>query len=347
MDGVRTRVRFAVAPIGRLRASQVNLLLEVLVLGCLATGVVSWAIGTGWAQWATTIHGVLGLSILVIAPAKLQRSVATGLRRRRLTRWFSIAFGFLVVVTVAMGVAHTTGLWFGVGLWSALWVHVAAAVVAVPLFVWHIVARPMRLRPVDVDRRLVVGAAAVVGLAAVGYGVQSGAVRAFGLSRRRYTGSHETASFDPAAMPAVSWLDDTKPSVDQVDDWRLMVGERSVDVSELKAMARSLDATLDCTGGWWSTQTWDVVPLSVFTDAWTTRSVRVTSITGYSRLLPREDSEHLFVGVGYGGRPLERRHGAPGRVVAPGRRGPWWVKWITSIEPDDRHWWLQLPFPPT
>jgi hypothetical protein len=25
--------------------------------------------------------------------------------------------------------------------------------------------------------------------------------------------------------------------------------------------------------------------------------------------------------------------------------GPWWVKWVTSVQFDDRPWWLQTPFP--
>jgi hypothetical protein len=38
-------------------------------------------------------------------------------------------------------------------------------------------------------------------------------------------------------------------------------------------------------------------------------------------------------------------HGAPVRLLAPGRRGPWWVKWVRSVDLVDRPWWLQLPFP--
>ena len=49
--------------------------------------------------------------------------------------------------------------------------------------------------------------------------------------------------------------------------------------------------------------------------------------------------------TGYEGQPLRRGHGAPVRVVAPGRRGPWWIKWVTSVQLDDRPWWLQTPFP--
>ena len=76
-------------------------------------------------------------------------------------------------------------------------------------------------------------------------------------------------------------------------------------------------------------------------------SIIVTSATGYRRLFPVADAARTWVAVGYDGRPLRRGHGAPIRIVAPGRRGPWWVKWVTGIELTDRPWWLQLPFPAT
>ena len=47
------------------------------------------------------------------------------------------------------------------------------------------------------------------------------------------------------------------------------------------------------------------------------------------------------------GRPLSHGHGFPARLVAPGRRGFWWVKWVTDIEVSDRPWWWQSPFPLT
>jgi DMSO/TMAO reductase YedYZ molybdopterin-dependent catalytic subunit len=77
------------------------------------------------------------------------------------------------------------------------------------------------------------------------------------------------------------------------------------------------------------------------------RSIVVRSATGYARRYPIGDASRLLLATGVGGRPLSPGHGYPARIVAPGRRGFWWVKWVVSIEVSDRPWWLQPPFPVT
>ena len=44
---------------------------------------------------------------------------------------------------------------------------------------------------------------------------------------------------------------------------------------------------------------------------------------------------------------LSPGHGFPLRLVAPGRRGFWWVKWVERIETSATPWWWQSPFPLT
>jgi DMSO/TMAO reductase YedYZ molybdopterin-dependent catalytic subunit len=34
-------------------------------------------------------------------------------------------------------------------------------------------------------------------------------------------------------------------------------------------------------------------------------------------------------------------------LVVPGRRGFWWVKWVTAVDVNDEPWWWQPPFPLT
>lgn len=71
------------------------------------------------------------------------------------------------------------------------------------------------------------------------------------------------------------------------------------------------------------------------------------SVTGYARRLPARDAGRLLIATGVGSAPLSAGHGGPARLVAPGRRGFWWVKWVTSVEPSDSPWWWQAPFPLT
>lgn len=329
-------------------AAQVNLWLVVAVAGAAITGLVSWAVGTEWSRLWTALHAVFGVMILVLTPAKTVGSVRVGMRRGRSSRWVSVLFGILVLAVIVLGLAHSTGAWTGVGYWTSLWTHFLLAFIALPLLLWHVTARPVRSRAVDLDRRMLLGGGAAAGLAAVAVGGVELGVRALGTSgaSRRFTGSHEVGSMDPTSMPTVSWIDDTAPATTAPDRWELTIAGDRVDLADLAELTRPLDAVLDCTGGWWSAQSWDVVPVGdlLRTGA---RSFQVRSATGYSRLFPMRDAADVFVAVGYGGEPLRRGHGAPLRIVAPGRRGPWWVKWVTEIEPSDRPWWLQLPFPAT
>ncbi len=333
--------------VGALNGRQVNLLLAIAVVGAMLTGLVSWAIGTGWARWWTAAHAGFGLSVIVMTPVKVRRSIRPGLRRRRASRWVSAAFGVIVLAAVVLGMAHATGLWTGVGYWSPLWTHVLLAFVSLPLLVWHVLSRPSRPRAVDLDRRLLIGGGTAAVVAAGTVAASEALVRVARLpgGERAASGSHEVGSFDPDAMPRVSWIDDRAPST-PVERWTLSVSGREVAIDELRGRARPLVATLDCTGGWYSAQRWDVVPIAELLDA-DARSFDVVSATGYSRIFPMRDAAHVHLAVGYDGRPLRRGHGAPVRIVAPGRRGPWWVKWVVSVEPTDRPWWLQLPFPAT
>jgi len=332
-----------------LKVRQVNLMLELLVVAAIVTGLASWAVGDRWSGWLVMAHAVVGISLLILVPAKLRGSVAAGFRRKRSTRWVSAAFGVLVLATVALGVSHATGVWYGVGYWSALWTHSLLAFALIPLFVWHLVTRPVQPRPADLDRRALLGGGLVVGAAAAVYVAQEGVIRLTGLAGadRRSTGSHEVGSYDPAEMPTVIWFDDQRPSDTDEATWPLVIDGQPTRVESLRARARPIVATLDCTGGWFSEQSWDAVALSELVSDPTGRSVRVRSRTGYDRLFGHDSLDDIYLAVGYGGEPLRPGHGAPVRLVVPGRRGPWWVKWVTSVEPDDRPSWLQPPLPLT
>ncbi len=66
-------------------------------------------------------------------------------------------------------------------------------------------------------------------------------------------------------------------------------------------------------------------------------SIVVRSVTGYSRRFPRRDTRVLVLATTVEGKPVSAGHGFPARLVAPNRRGYWWVKRVSEkFEVDDR-----------
>ena len=123
-------------------------------------------------------------------------------------------------------------------------------------------------------------------------------------------------------------------------------GTRAWSYEEISRFSDRIEATLDCTGGFYSTQAWEGVWLDrLITDTRHALSLEVRSVTGYSRRFAVEDRGQLLLATRLGGAALDAGHGYPVRLVAPKRRGFWWVKWVTSVHLDEVPQWWQLPFP--
>lgn len=323
-----------------------NLALFVALALALLSGGLAFGVGSGWTRWVVVAHGLAGFAIVVLSPWK-SVIARRGLRRPRRGRVASLAFSFLVVTVVLAGVSHSLGFAYW-GPVTAMQVHVGAALCSIPLLLWHVVARPVRTRPADLSRRALLRAGAVTGISGLVWLTFEGAARLASLpgARRRATGSHDRGSFTPSAMPVTQWFNDQVPVID-TSMWRLRVGERKLTHDELLAFDDSLRATIDCTGGWFATQDWTGVRLDRLLGDASGESIVVSSVTGYQRRFPRSDAASLLLSTRVGGEELSSGHGAPCRLVAPNRRGFWWVKWIVSVELDDQPWWLQAPFPLT
>jgi hypothetical protein len=335
----------------RLRAGRgTNLALLALLAGALVTGGLAFAIGGDWAFWALAAHGAVGLALVLLAPWKSAVS-ARGIRRARPGTPASILLAVLIVIAVVTGVGHAMGWWSSL---LAMQLHVGSALLSIPLAVWHVVRRPVAPRASDLSRRGLLRAGAIAGGGLVAFGAVEGVVRVTGMpgAERRATGSYERGSFDPASMPVTQWLDDEPPSIDP-EAWRLLVrsagGDRTWTYDELAGSAGDrLRATIDCTGGWYATQDWSGVRLDRLLEAdGDARSFVVVSATGFSRRFPVSDAAAMLLAMRVGERELSPGHGFPARVVAPGRRGFWWVKWVERIETSGTPWWWQAPFPLT
>jgi hypothetical protein len=327
------------------RGARTNLALVALLAVAFFTGWVAFAYATAPARWALTVHAAGGFAILALLPWK-SMIARRGLGRPRPGRWASILFGALVLVSLVAGLMHSTGLLVYIGPLTAMDFHVGAAIAAVPLAIWHVVARRVRVRPTDLSRRSVLRGGAVVAGAAFAYGASEVVVRAAGMpgAARRFTGSYEAGSFVPAAMPVSSWMFDAIPRIDR-SAWRLTAGGHTWSYDELAAIDDRLTATLDCTGGFYSTQEWAGARLDRLIGKADGSSIRVVSATGYDRRFPVDRAGSMLLATRIGGQELDPGHGFPARLIVPDARGFHWVKWVSAIEVDDLpHWW-QSPFP--
>jgi len=327
-----------------------------------ATGLLSLAAGRP-ADWPLFwIHRIAGLALLPLLGLKLYR-VRGRLRGAASspTRAASVALAAVAAATLGTGVFWTTGGNVPVGPWTTLNVHVGLGLALLPLLLVHLRRRAHDPRGAvsRADRR---DAVRVVGLLAAGALVWRGQrllASARG-SARRFTGSKPTAELSGAdtvggAFPVTSWVADDPEPVDR-GSWTLRVTGRvrrelqlPLDDDDL-APSTTRRATLDCTSGWYTVQDWGGVRvgdlLSAAGVADSARHVRFVSVTGYRWSLPLAEAREALLATHVGGDPLSHGHGAPARLVAPGRRGFQWVKWVERIEvrarPDPAQWVVTL-----
>jgi hypothetical protein len=326
-----------------------NLALLGLLLLAFVTGVLAYGVGTPTAATVVVaVHGAAGLGLLLLVPWKAV-IVRRSWPRAPSTHGTATALGVLVAITVLSGVLHA----IGVAPLSMLLFHVTIAVCAAPLLVVHAWGRRQRPRRTDLSRRTLLKTVALAAGAAALWAAGEGALRLTGApgADRRGTGSLEHGTDDPSAMPVTQWFTDTVP--DTIGDAiTVVVGDQQVRVAigDLDRGDR-VRAVLDCTGGWYAVQDWSGVRLDRLLRNVTDKdlpgdgSIDVISRTGYRRRLPVRDASALLLATSAAGRPFSDGHGAPVRLVAPGRRGFWWVKWVERIEVVDAPWWRQPPFP--
>lgn len=324
-----------------------NLALLLLVPAAVATGLLSNGIGVDWVIDSRVVHGVAGLAVALLTPWKTA-IVRRGLRRRRGSRWVSLGLLGAVAVTIVSGVYHVTGIGSTIGPLTVMQVHVGGGVVALVLTAAHYRSRPVRPHRFDLDRRALIRSMSLTASGSALWLALDGVWGIAGLpgSRRRFTGSHEVASGNPEAMPVVSWFDDSVQTIDPTT-WTVTIDGVGLSLADLAAMPHDdVTAVIDCTGGWQSTQIWSGVRLDRLVEPGS-RSFEVVSVTGYPRRFPSRDLDQTWLVTAAGGAPLSAGHGFPARIVAPGRRGFWWVKWVSGIRTSDIPWWVQSPFPLT
>ncbi len=308
--------------------------LAVLVIGLAGTGLLSLKAGSPGSGWVFTLHGLLGGALLAATVLKLRRSGPRAVARGR---WRRLALA-IAVALLAIGALTGGFLWVAggelltVGSWTVLTLHAWLGLVLVPVIAVHLL--PHRWRVVattprtGVSRRtlLATGGLAFAGVAAFGVSAVLEHLRG---GTRRFTGSR----WLPAGgiPPSTTFYGEGPPPID-VDAWRLSVGDRNLSLADLRALGEvDRTAVLDCTSGWALETLWRGVPLSTVLSIPDRGSVRVSSVTGWSTVLTADEARTALLATGVAGAPLPGANGAPCRLVAPGRRGLDWVKWVSEV----------------
>jgi hypothetical protein len=304
--------------------------LACLVGAGFGSGLWTLTIGRPDLGWVFVLHGGVGFALGALTLIKLWR-----VRRRLLGRTggpgvvFGIGSALLVFLILGTGVAWVHGVHFVAWGYNLLNWHIVAGFLLVALVSVHMIMRALPLQRRDLaDRRQVLRLAGLL----LGMGLlaplQQLTQRLLSLpgADRRFTGSRELASFTGNAFPTVSWIADRPQPLDRTT-WCLQVGGSvqrplSLDCADLTGNT-TLVATLDCTGGFYSTQEWRGTRVAALLEQAglrpEARYVRFVSVTGYRWSLPLEVAREALLATHLGGEPLSHGHGAPARLVAPGR----------------------------
>jgi DMSO/TMAO reductase YedYZ molybdopterin-dependent catalytic subunit len=318
--------------------------LAALVASLIVTGVLTLFAGGSGDAWVFVAHDALGFAIAALLVFKLRRVWP---RLRTPERWDRKTFAGLLGTALVLA-ALGSGLLWATGITPSLrgygllaWHDALGAVLALAVASHMVVrAKPPRMRDVAHRRQFLISVGVGAG-ALLAARVQRPFETLFALrgAERRFTGSYERGSFSGNAFPTTSWVAD-HPRPIALDSYRLAVGglvnrRLSLPLAELPAVDE-LTATLDCTGGFYSTQRWRGVRLDrLLARAGVARGaghVRVASRTGYRWSFALQDARQLLLATHIGDQPLSHEHGAPVRLVAPSARGFQWVKWVDRID---------------
>jgi len=175
-----------------------NLALVFLLALAFASGWTAFELSGQPARAVLLLHAAAGVAIVLLVPWK-SLVAKRGLRRPRALKWASLVLGLGVAISIVFGLLHAAGH-PDVGYLTAMDFHVGAALCVIPFLLWHLVARPLRLRATDLGRRTFLKGGLLAGSAGLVVALLPSALRA------------PTGSFHSVEPLATTWMFDSVPT---------------------------------------------------------------------------------------------------------------------------------------
>lgn len=301
------------------------------------------------------IHRLAGWALIALIPWKgaiSLRSLSRGLSRRmahNLTIVISILLTMATITVLILGLLWTWQIgpyyvWIGQYAYSGIGWHWGIALGLAPLFILHVWQRWPRPKKVDfAGRRQFLKLMGLGAITIIGWGVSEALAKSMESTGegRRFTGSREEGSFQGNAHPVTTASDQGKLRLDP-SSWTLVVKgavRQPLTLSYQQVLIKStseVTTTLDCTGGWYTIQTWRGIPLRELLAQAQLRpdaiGIVLRGVMDYAAVFTLEQAEEILLATHVGGEILNHVHGFPLRAVVPSRRGWQWVKWLIEVE---------------
>jgi hypothetical protein len=331
----------------------INALILILFIVLCLTGLYGlvWPFPSSLFE----IHRIAAWALIILIPWKgaiALRSLSRGMDRH-------LSRNLMLLVSILLTLATVTILilvlmwkwqvgdyyvWIGSYAYSGIGWHWGIALGIIPFFILHVWRRWPRPKKVDfTGRRQALKLMGFGAAALVSWGAAEVLARSFENTgaRRRFTGSREEGSFSGNDHPVTTAPDEGKIKLDP-DTWSVQITgavEKPIrlDYTEVLALSKAeVTATLDCTGGWYSVQTWRGIRLTELLSEAQIRpeaaGVILRGVADYTAPFTLAQAEEILLATHVGEEVLNHVHGFPLRAVVPSRRGWHWVKWMTEIE---------------
>lgn len=332
----------------------VNTLILVLLLVLTLTGI--YGLFFPFPSFLFEIHRITGWALILLIPWKVIISL------RSLRRGLDLRFdrNIVVVLSVVSAIASclilVLGLlwkwnlgekyiWIaGYGFTAIGWHWGIALYFLLPLLGLHSWRRWVHPKKDDfITRRqaLKLIGLGIASVAAWGISETLAKARQSDESQRRFTGSREEASFEGNAHPITNGPNQGKIKLD-LETWNLRItgaieAPLTLSYADVLALVTArVIATLDCTGGWYTVQSWRGIPLTSLLDQAVlrpeARGIVLRGVLDYTAPFTLAQAGEILLATHVGEETLNHSHGFPLRAVVPSRRGWHWVKWLTEIE---------------